>query len=282
MPPSAQPVQSEKLCAFCGYNLRGITSDRCPECGQAVLPGPIIPWTYRKRMGLLRAFLRTVWLATFQPAKLALATPRDADYPAAEHFRWLIATLMGIPPALFFLWLIGQHSQEIIQHMPFSTVSPIAEVRTLWYAGALLLPVLPIAALITALLATAAVSYWFGGRNRSAAHRNHAIVLSRFATAPFAWALPLWIIFALCIPFLISFIPPWQRPQTSLIPSILAAVLYALGALVLLTTWRAALVLLKSSTPCGRPRLIFTAIGLLALPMAVGLVWIMIESLHAN
>jgi hypothetical protein len=316
MPSLSQPtaISEEKFCAFCGYNLHGITSTRCPECGQDIPTGLIIPWNYRKQIGNLRAFVQTVWIATFHPHKLALAAPRDGDYRAAEHFRWIISAIIGVPPSLFFIWFIDQHADDLVRQANAVIVTPIAELRILWWAGALFLPVLPLACLLTPFLVTAAATYWFGGRNLSVAHRNRAMVLSRFATAPFAWAFPLWIIFALCIPYLVRFnprpipgptvsaasIPPYlvrfnPRPipgPTVSAASIPAALLMNAGAIILLAAHRSAYILLRSSTPRSRVRLFITFIGLpltwalalligmFLLPVAAGLIIFMSHDFH--
>jgi len=68
------------VCPECGYSLRGLTSDRCPECGE---PFPTtqrtfrrwalrrIPWDRRHRSSLVRAYFATVFLIVFCPWKAA-------------------------------------------------------------------------------------------------------------------------------------------------------------------------------------------------------------------
>jgi hypothetical protein len=67
-------------CPECGYSLRGLTEDRCPECGE---PFPTtqrtfrrwairrLPWDRRHRTSLLRAYFTTVFLILFCPWKAA-------------------------------------------------------------------------------------------------------------------------------------------------------------------------------------------------------------------
>lgn len=55
--PSADPLleflrERDVPCPLCGYNLRGLTSDRCPECGREL----------RLTVGLTEPFLRA-WVA---------------------------------------------------------------------------------------------------------------------------------------------------------------------------------------------------------------------------
>src|SRR5260370_481037 len=46
--PPPVPVDADLLCGGCAQNLRGVASDRCPECGRrfdrARLLHPAVPW----------------------------------------------------------------------------------------------------------------------------------------------------------------------------------------------------------------------------------------------
>jgi len=57
------PAGPNLFCISCGYNQRGITTNRCPECGQdfTALPPSTsrLPWLHRRHLGLLRAYWRT-------------------------------------------------------------------------------------------------------------------------------------------------------------------------------------------------------------------------------
>src|SRR5690349_18858272 len=83
-------AESDLYCAQCGYHLRGITSDRCPECGLPIdheLTSRI-PWVYRRHIGRVRAYLRTVRLATLNAKLLAAEVARPVSYSDAQRFRW--------------------------------------------------------------------------------------------------------------------------------------------------------------------------------------------------
>src|SRR5690349_2982947 len=45
-------AERDAPCPLCGYNLRGLVSDRCPECGREI----------RLRVGLAEAYVRA-WVA---------------------------------------------------------------------------------------------------------------------------------------------------------------------------------------------------------------------------
>ncbi len=85
-------------CPECGYSLRGLTGDRCPECGE---PFPTtqrtfrrwathrIPWDRRHRTSLLRAYFATVFLIVFCPWKAARGLVIPDGWGRA--IRWAIA-----------------------------------------------------------------------------------------------------------------------------------------------------------------------------------------------
>jgi hypothetical protein len=62
-------------CPGCGYDLRGLAHDRCPECGRVARRGDRcgvrLPWTQRARLGTAEAFWRTAALVTFRPDEFA-------------------------------------------------------------------------------------------------------------------------------------------------------------------------------------------------------------------
>ena len=73
-------IDVDIFCPTCGYNLRGLTGNRCPECGGDIEAyrqrGSLLPWVYRDRIGRFRAFWKTVWLVTFDDRRLATEVGR--------------------------------------------------------------------------------------------------------------------------------------------------------------------------------------------------------------
>ena len=78
----------QRVCDRCGYDLRELPEDRCPECGLPFDPGaaptPRIPWLRRKGAASPLAFWRTVAMATFSPRTFAAEFMRASRVAAAD------------------------------------------------------------------------------------------------------------------------------------------------------------------------------------------------------
>src|ERR1700677_3327854 len=96
--------EADRFCIACGYNLRGLSSEQCPECGLRfdAADGSAIAWEYRKEIGAVRAFWRTVMDGMFHVKRLAYAVAHPVDARSAIWFRVIISLLATVPPSVLF------------------------------------------------------------------------------------------------------------------------------------------------------------------------------------
>jgi hypothetical protein len=91
-------ISKDAFCQTCGYNLRGLETNRCPECGTEFDPSKLdvarIPWLQRLSIGTWRAYWGTIVLAMFHPIRFSVElwyAPR-VDTKAASRFRRIVIT----------------------------------------------------------------------------------------------------------------------------------------------------------------------------------------------
>lgn len=162
------------ICPDCGYPLRGLTSERCPECGlllDFIESGESgIPWCHRKRIGRVRAFCKTVFMEIFRNRMLCREIYRPVSYADAQRFRWVcvavayVSTLIGVG----------------LIHVEFPNLLGRAADEVGWWFITLVA-----ACYLLALVAfTGLPSYFFHPRRLSVATQNRAVALSYYASAP--------------------------------------------------------------------------------------------------
>jgi hypothetical protein len=92
----------DPLCPSCGYNLRALTSTRCPECGQPFDPEKLstanIPWLKRAALGTWPAYWQTVFHAMLHPLDFAdeIWNAQRLDPIAARSFRRITLLIADI------------------------------------------------------------------------------------------------------------------------------------------------------------------------------------------
>lgn len=106
--PGPMVAEAAPLCRHCGYTLRGLTELRCPECGHGFDPatasGTRLPWAHRRHLGVVAAYVQTVWLATFWPGRIAVEIEHRQDYGDSQRFRWITVMLAWpLLPVFFFI-----------------------------------------------------------------------------------------------------------------------------------------------------------------------------------
>ncbi len=97
--PVAVPGDSGLRCPQCGYNLTGLTVNRCPECSREfdpeelrqllTRPPPIPGWDDRGDSNILVAFLRVCLLTWCHPVQFARQFPWNYNRRSVARFGWL-------------------------------------------------------------------------------------------------------------------------------------------------------------------------------------------------
>lgn len=188
----SREIEQDLFCQRCGYNLRGLTGDRCPECGEPLdtvrAAEPQIPWVYRREIGRFRAYWRTVWLVMFRQRRFCDEMARPVSYADAQRFRWvtilhvylpiLIATIVFYvvaPSPVFRADGYRVRLDEALLDLTISSVWPIA--------------VLHLSFVLCLAAVTGVPSYFFHPRGLRVESQNRAIALSYYACGPLAISL---------------------------------------------------------------------------------------------
>lgn len=292
-------AHDDLFCPGCGYDLRGsIGSGRCPECGLAIDRATgvsRIPWAHRRRIGRVRAYWRTVWLATFRIRQLGDEVNRAVNYHDAQRFRLVtvvIATLAAVG-VLAAAAAAGGGVEELANVLPSESsfwapdeIAPGAFDAFLpWVASALMPPVLPLAILLFFLLLTGVASYWFHPRSLPVVAQNRAVALSHYACAPLVF---LWLPAVVTSAILLA---P-KELTVSRIYLLLGFIDLLLVPLIPIACYVVTLRLLRLATGARVRRMILAAcvipaswamsavLALAIVPWLVGFAWLVIDSLR--
>ena len=171
-------IRHDLFCQECGYNLRGLISNRCPECGHSLeamrCDTQRLPWVHRAELGRRRAYWRTVWMVMFRHKRFCEEVARPVDYVDAQRFRWVTVLHVYLPilAGTLLIYTVAWPKDEFWDQM----------LRAVW----------PVAALHGCILlflaaATGVPSYYFHPRDIPVEQQNRAIALSYYACAALAW-----------------------------------------------------------------------------------------------
>lgn len=297
------------VCPECGYDLRGLTSDRCPECGLPIDREVVsrIPWVHRQKIGRVKAYWRTVWLATFRTEKLAEEVRRPVSIRDGQTFRWVTMLLAWVPLAAILGWAatnvpsdvgFGGQTAGRVSGIVFTALAQSQGVPLgllVPYAVGLATPgVLPAAALLSLVLWTGAAGYFFHPRRLPTGWQNRAIAISYFACAPLVLtALPVAAA-AVLILYDTGVLGEQGDPPPQAVVSEFGTVLFVVPLLILLGMLLATLRLLRKTTLIGGGRRAAAGVAILvlwvasiagpilAVPWVVGFVRLMVSSLRAG
>lgn len=173
-------IPHDLYCQQCGYNLRGLTSERCPECGRSLegLRATVsrIPWVHCSEIGWFRAYWKTVWMAMFRHRRLCDEIARPVSYRDSQSFRWLT-----VVHAYFPILVLTMVAYAATPFGPFGGELLAAGYHAVW-------PVVVVHGCVLLFLAaaTGVPSYFFHPRDLPVNLQNRAVALSYYTCGPLA------------------------------------------------------------------------------------------------
>lgn len=259
--PELPEIPFDVFCQECGYNLRGLTGDRCPECGTSLealrSPTSQIPWVHRDELGWWRAYWGTVRMVTFHRKRLCEEMLRPIRFDDAQRFRWVTVMLVYVPLliASLVLWIVdsctapnGVFGSEFT-HDVITSGWPVVFLNVcllLFLAGVTGMP-----------------SYFFHPRELPLRQQNRAVALSYYAGGPLGWA-PIPLMLLVCAP-VVALINP------VIVAGMCTLAVFLLG--VLTHWWWANLMFLARRTMPQMPRR--TAWVAVGFPVLFGALWLL-------
>jgi len=251
---------ADYFCPNCGYSLRGITSDRCPECGDVLdwkaLGASRIPWMHRKHIGVFAAYWRTVWLTMTDSRLISDDVQRPVSFDDAQKFRRLTVWIAWAPLALaasagLLLLTFDQSTGGVLD----AWKNGPRIVRLSIVLQLLLVPICCLSLYLFVLAITGVQSYFFHPRSLPVLRQNRAVALSYYACAPLAWtpvtAALIGGYFGVVSTGAFNKLPVTLMLITWVIASILV---FGLALLQTVGWWISTLRLLARTTQCGAGR----------------------------
>jgi hypothetical protein len=222
-PRDATPEAEAPLCPQCGYDLRGISSRRCPECGMAIDRTAHlhsrIPWTYRAAKGRVRTYVHTVLLMTAGTRRFRDEIARPVSYRDARRFWMVTGVLVALALAVLVLALAAftDLDQILRDSDRLSTQLTPWQRAVVWdgfapaIVGARFLPLMPLLTLAAVLSNLAILPMLLHGRSMSRTQRARAVAVAYYAGAPLVW----WAILAPLTAIAVAVRWPLDNSKTS-------------------------------------------------------------------
>ncbi|XAL98508.1 zinc ribbon domain-containing protein [Phycisphaeraceae bacterium D3-23] len=185
-PPGVEGV-IDLFCPACGYDLRGLETEACPECGAGVdlaqLRLSSIPWVLAQGFwGRVKGFLRTCERVMFKPARFSREVARPVSLKEARRFRSVVVGVVWLTllAAAAMDWLLLVYAQgQADDWGDFFEVSGISEAW-LYITAALLL-------LLFLVGFTGLHLYALHPKALPVERQNRAVALGHYACAPLAF-----------------------------------------------------------------------------------------------
>jgi hypothetical protein len=248
LPPARPPIAQDIFCQNCGYNLRTLTSDRCPECGRSLegLRDTVshIPWAHRKELGRFQAYWKTVWFVMFQQKKFCEEMARPVSYADSQRFRtmtilFVFVSIVASTVAAYIFYPPGSAQNATFS---FTTFGPTtgSSLPELAYADIWPIAILCLCCLLYLFAATGAPSYFFQPRSMTTEMQNRAIALSYYACAPLSLVFVLMLFIPSLVPlieFMCDTVGGAMFPRLSLSTDDQVAIVAILLGAVILIWW---------------------------------------------
>jgi hypothetical protein len=271
---SSIETTEDLYCPQCGYNLRGLSSDKCPECGlsldRAAMLHSRLPWSHRQRIGYFRAYWRTLILGTFSTPKLADELSRPVSFRDAQIFRFITIAIGWAPLAIVALVLTRLFRQQgtfIWSGLGLNSMATgtAASIDIFWpfAAGATFPGVIPLALALFLIMLSGVASYFFHPRSLPPKLQNRGVAMSYYASAAIAF-LPLTLVFVGILALLGS--TNYGQSNAGFLVISTLGILAVVAPFVLLFMWFVnTLRLYRRATQAGGLRVIAVALALPAL-----------------
>jgi len=235
---------AEFFCPECGYDLRAITSERCPECGltidRASMSVSRLPWSHRHKIGRVRAYWRTMLI---RPRKLAEEMARPVSFSDAQRFRHVTVFLAWLPLAAWGVGLTLYNTPNLSHRIHAGT-------RLGWFLEGLVLISGLFALWLFLLMASGVASYFFHPKRLPVVLQNRAVALSYYTCASLSW---LWLPSGLAALFFAIDLPSrrnFSRP-VFLIAVTVGMLAWLLPSAIVVVCWVRAILLMRRTTHCG-------------------------------
>ena len=295
---AAAPDGPGGVCPACGYDLRGAVDARCSECGlvidRAALERTAIPWAYRREVGRVRAFFKTVWRVTLDLKALRLEAAKPQSARDAILFRrWLAGLVAACLTGLAGLLIAAGGIAEIVVQKPGVFAASALpgweqDLGVPWSAGVALPGAIFAYAVLTAVVLTAAPAAIFRTAGMSPRAAEAARAIGCYAAAPLLWLMPAAAAFAALWALAELDRPPSERLTLGLAAAWILLALLALGGTVYRTgQWRARVTHggYGSGFLAMGELLLRWVVGLAAVlfvvPWCVGFLWVVVDSFRA-